>query len=61
MAERGHQLKKSTSRRGPSFALNRRSLHCAPPDFLSRFVALINIMRFFLRKTAYVVVASSVK
>jgi hypothetical protein len=56
MAERGHQLKKSTSRRGPSFALN-----CAPPDFLSRFVALINIMRFFLRKTAYVVVASSVK
>jgi hypothetical protein len=29
---------------------NRRSLHYAPPDFLSRFGALINIMRFFLRK-----------
>jgi hypothetical protein len=25
---------------------NRRSLHCAPPDFLSRPVALINIMLF---------------
>jgi hypothetical protein len=39
----------------------RGSLHCAPPDFLSRSVALINFMRFSLRKTAHVVVASSAK
>jgi hypothetical protein len=40
---------------------NRRSLHYAPPDFLSRLVALINFMRFPLGETAHVVVASSAK
>ncbi len=33
---------------------NRRSLHCAPPDFLSRLVALANFMRLSLRKAAHV-------
>ena len=32
-----------------------------PPDFLARLVTLINIMRFPLRETASVVVASAVK
>jgi hypothetical protein len=54
----GSALSKNIPKKGP---LNRRSLHCAPPDFLSRSVALISIMRFSLRKTAYVVVASSAK
>jgi hypothetical protein len=38
-----------------------RSLHCAPPDFLSKLVALIDIMRFPLRETASVVLASAAK
>jgi hypothetical protein len=40
---------------------NRRSLHCAPPDFLLRVVALINCMRFPLRETASVALASAAK
>ena len=35
---------------------NRRSLHCAPPDFLWRVVALAEFMRLSLRKAAYGVV-----
>jgi hypothetical protein len=38
-----YALSKNIPTKGP---LNRRSLHCAPPDFLLRPVALINIMRF---------------
>jgi hypothetical protein len=38
---------------------NRRSLHCAPPDFLSRLVALIVCLRLSLRRAANVVVAGS--
>ena len=49
------------ARNGGQGIRNRRSLHCAPPDFLSRSVALISIVRFSLRKTAYVVVANSAK
>jgi hypothetical protein len=41
--------------------LNRRSLHYAPPDFLSRLVALIIFMRFPLRETAPVALASAAK
>jgi hypothetical protein len=41
--------------------LNRRSLHCAPPDFLSRTVALMYSVRLSLRRAAYVVVAGSAK
>ena len=33
---------------------NRRSLHCAPPDFLLRLVALANFMRLSLLKAANV-------
>jgi hypothetical protein len=40
---------------------NRRSLHCAPPDFLSRTVALIDSVRLSLRRAAYVVVAEIAK
>src|ERR1700761_2677476 len=40
---------------------NSRSLHCAPPDFLWRVVALINTVRLSLRRAAYVAVASSAK
>jgi hypothetical protein len=40
---------------------NRRSLHYAPPDFLSRPVALGICMRLSLRRAAHVVVASSAK
>jgi hypothetical protein len=40
---------------------NRRSLHYAPPVFLSRLVALIIFMRFPLRETAPVVLASAAK
>jgi hypothetical protein len=36
-------------------------LHCAPPDFLSKLVALIDIIRFPLRETASVVLASAAK
>jgi hypothetical protein len=35
---------------------NSRSLHYAPPDFLSRLVASSNFMRLSLRKAANVVV-----
>jgi hypothetical protein len=38
-----------------------QSLHYAPPDFLSRLVALINFMRFPLREAAPVVLASAAK
>jgi hypothetical protein len=34
---------------------NRRSLHCAPPDFLLRLEALANFMRLSLLKAAHVV------
>jgi hypothetical protein len=34
--------------------LNRRSLGYAPPDFLLRFVALMDFMRLSLRKDAHV-------
>jgi hypothetical protein len=40
---------------------NRRSLHCAPPDFLWRPVALRICMRLSLRRAAQVDVASSAK
>jgi hypothetical protein len=33
---------------------NRRSLHCATPDFLLRLVALANFMRLSLLKAAHV-------
>jgi hypothetical protein len=32
---------------------NRRSLHCATPDFLSRLKALANVMRLSLLKAAH--------
>ena len=51
-------LSKNISKKGP---LNRRSLDCAPPDFLSRPVALRICMRLSLRRAAHVVVASSAK
>ena len=40
-------------------ASTQRSLHFAPPDFLSRSVEFIRIMRFPLRKTAYVSLPAS--
>jgi hypothetical protein len=46
------------SKNGP---LNRRSLHYAPPDFLSRLVALRICIRLSLRRAVYVDVASSAK
>jgi hypothetical protein len=49
-------LSKNISKKGP---LNRRSLHYAPPDFLLRVLALIQFMRFPLRETAPVVLAST--
>ncbi len=42
-------------------ASTQRSLHFAPPDFLSRTVTLINFMRFPLRETAPVVLANRAK
>jgi hypothetical protein len=51
-------MHENISRRGP---LNRRSLHSAPPDFPWRPVAPMNCMRFSLRKTAHVVLASGAK
>jgi hypothetical protein len=51
-------LSKNIPKTGP---LNRRSLHCAPPDFLSRTVALIDFMRFPLRETAPEAVAGSAR
>jgi hypothetical protein len=42
-------------------ASTQRSLHCAPPVFLSRPVALMVYMRLSLRRAAHVVVASSEK
>jgi hypothetical protein len=36
-----------------------KDLHCATPDFLSRFLTLIDFMRFPLRETAPVVLASA--
>ena len=38
---------------------NRRSLHCATPDFLWMLVALANIMRLSLRKGAHAVLSSA--
>jgi hypothetical protein len=40
---------------------DRSSLHYAPPDFLSRLLALIIFMRFPLRETAPAVLASAAK
>jgi hypothetical protein len=40
---------------------NRRSLHCATPDFLLSLVALVNFMRLSLTKAAYVVVSSAAR
>ena len=51
------RLKRVCENRGK----NRRSLHYAPPDFLSRALALIQFMRFPLRETAHVVLASAAK
>jgi hypothetical protein len=42
-------------------ASTKRSLHYAPPDFLLRSVALSIFMRFPLRETARVVLASTAK
>jgi hypothetical protein len=53
-----YALSKNIPTTGP---LNRRSLHYAPPDFLSRFVALRICMRLSLRRAAQVDVASSAK
>jgi hypothetical protein len=36
---------------------NRRSLHCATPDFLWKLVALANIIRLSLKKGAYAVLS----
>ena len=58
MGNPGYARSKSIPKREPP---NRRSLHFAPPDFLLRAVALINFMRFPLRKTAPVVLASAAK
>ena len=52
---------RSVEKHSQEGASTQRSLRCAPPDFLSRSVALISIVRFSSRKTAYVVVASSAK
>jgi hypothetical protein len=38
---------------------NRRSLHCATPDFLLILVALANFMRLSLLKAAHAVVSSA--
>jgi hypothetical protein len=38
-----------------------RSLHYAPPDFLSRTVALMDPVRLSLRRAAYVAVAGIAK
>ena len=51
----GEPLSKNISTKEP---LNRRSLHCAPPDFLWRPVALRICMRLSLRRAAHVDVAS---
>jgi hypothetical protein len=40
---------------------NRRSLHSATPDFLSKSVALAKFMRLSLRKAAHVVVGGFAK
>jgi hypothetical protein len=40
---------------------NLRSLHYAPPDLLSKLVALAMFMRLSLRKAAYVAVASAAR
>jgi hypothetical protein len=39
-------------------ASTQRSLHCAPPDFLYRLVALAGIMRLSLKKGAHVALSS---
>ncbi len=39
-------------------SFNRRSLHCAPPDFLWNLVALTNFMRLSLRKDAQAALSS---
>jgi len=38
---------------------HRRSLHSATPDFLSRLVALANLIRLSLRKAAHAAVSSA--
>jgi hypothetical protein len=38
---------------------DRRSLHCATPDFLSSLVALANFMRPSLRKAAYLAIINA--
>jgi hypothetical protein len=38
---------------------NRRSLHCATPDFVSRLVALANFMRLSVRKAAHAAISSA--
>ncbi len=40
---------------------NRRSLHCATPDFLLVLVALANFMRLSLLKAAHAVLSSAAK
>jgi hypothetical protein len=50
-----YALSKNIPKKGPP---NRRSLHCAPPDFLWRPVALRICMRLSLRRAAQVDVAS---
>jgi hypothetical protein len=39
--------------------VNRRSLHCATPDFLWKLVALAHFMRLSLRKGAHAVISSA--
>jgi hypothetical protein len=39
--------------------INRRSLHCATPDFLWNFVASANFMRLSLRRGAFAVLSSA--
>jgi hypothetical protein len=41
--------------------LNCRSLHYAPPDFLSSSVALMKFLRLSPRRAAYVVLVSDAK
>jgi hypothetical protein len=46
---------------GMATARRLQTLHCAPPDFLWRPVALMICMQLSLRRAAHVVVASSAK
>ena len=57
VACRGENVTEGKASRG----VNRRSLHCAPLDFLWRPVALMDFMRLSLRRAAHVALASSAK